>query len=142
MINLQDELAGLNHRLDHKLDDWRRLHRRHRSITLRLGYAALLLILCFYGEIFKELRAVLTSPATAESPNAILALFAAVVAPLAYCAIKTRHYWNLLQNGQELRDRLYSSCMDGETKNADVKSYHNEFGKLLMKEINGGLQAD
>jgi hypothetical protein len=47
MNNLQDELAWLNHRLDNKLEEWRKLHRLHGRFNAFLMYCLLIISIVF-----------------------------------------------------------------------------------------------
>lgn len=131
-INLQDELAGLNHRLDHKLDAWRILHRRHRLIALRLAYAFILLILSLYFRVITGLQLI--------PSGTIWVLSAAIIIPFFYCLRRRSHYWYLLDRGYSLRDSLYSSYLGNEASNDSpnghnsIKEYHNKLSNLIKEE--------
>ena len=122
MSTLQDEMAALNHRLDHKLDTLRRLRRLHKAIGIFLLYVliCLALIVCLF---FNQ-----QPPRVNES--LIIASLVPVTLPLAYCWLMFFVYRRQLKKGQVLKKKLYSSFLNDEASRSTAIEYHDELEKI------------
>jgi hypothetical protein len=124
MSTLQDEMAALNHRLDHKLDTLRRLRRLHKAIGIFLLYVLLIclaLIVCLF----------INQQTPEENISLISASLVAVTLPLAYCWLMFFVYRTQLEKGQGLKKSLYSSFLNDEANRSNVIQYHDQ-----LEEIN------
>jgi len=122
MSTLQDEMAALNHRLEHKLDTLRRLRRLHKAIGLFLLYVFLLVLIVLL--IFPQ------QPSRVNK-SLIIAILIPVTLSLFYCWIMFFVYRSQLNKGQELKKNLYTSFLHDEANRNKVIDYHNQ-----LEEIN------
>ena len=125
MSTLQDELAALNHRLDHKLDTLRRLRRLHETIALYLSYVCWPCLAASIGLLFfhqQTLRA---------NGSLVITIFLSVTPPLIYCCIMRDIYHEQLDKGQALKKDLYSSFLNDEANRSNAIKFHNQ-----LEEIN------
>lgn len=123
MSTLQDEMAALNHRLDHKLNTLRRLRQRHKTIALCLVYMfclspALIVLLCFYQQ-----SAIVTM-------SLVIAILISFVPPLRYCLLMYSFYNSQLIKAHNLKRELYSSFLNGETSSSNAIKYHNQLEEI------------
>ena len=123
MSTLQDEMAALNHRLDHKLDTLRRLRRLHKAIGLFLLYVLICLALIVHLFFNQQ------PPRVNESLN--IASLIPVTPPFAYCWLMFFVYRRQLNKGQALKKDLYSSFLNDEADRSKVIDYHDQ-----LEEIN------
>lgn len=118
MVHLQDELAGLNHRLDRKLTTWRQKFRLYKAAALCIGFAIYILFLCVN-------RWVPWSDAT----NWTWSNLAFFTAPpvLGYYIYKILAYRWLLKKGRRLKIILYASLAKEIANKAPItgKRYRN-----------------
>ena len=129
MNNLQDELAWLNHRLDNKLEEWRKLHRLHGRFNVFLMYCLLIigiaiLFTCINGSNdVKELSVFALSVAT-------------VASMLSFGVLSWMLYGRLLTLGHESKDRIEYShvASPGILKESFLKGFLGEFNNLLRIE--------
>jgi hypothetical protein len=122
MSTLQDEMAALNNRLDQKLDTLRGLRRLHKVIGLFLLYVFICLALIDHLFFHQQ------PPGVNESLiNAISIL---VTLPIIYCLCMFLFYRNQLNEGQLLKNKLYSSFLNSETNHSKAIAYHNELEKI------------
>jgi len=125
MSTLQDEMAALNHRLDHKLDTLRRLRRLHKTIALYLAYVLWLCLAASIGLLFfhqQTLRA---------NGSLFITIFPSVTPPLIYCCIMRDIYHEQLAKGQALKRDLYSSFLNDEANRSKAINYRDQ-----LEEIN------
>ena len=119
MSTLQDEMAALNHRLDHKLDTLRRLRRLHKAIGIFLLYVLICLALIvplFFNQ---------------QPPRANESLIIASLIPLAYCWLMFFVYRIQLIKGKTLKEKLYESFLNDDVNRSKVINYHDQ-----LEEIN------
>jgi hypothetical protein len=134
MNSQQDELAWLNHRLDHKLDQWRRLHRLHGAIAI-----CCLGVVIFLVSLWQLSRAVpksLVMRILADingRPIATLAVYMATAA-LIYCFVRSLNFHCLWSQGLDLKNEIYFSCRGDDIKDEELNGFHNRIGQLLKKE--------
>jgi len=120
MSTLQDEMAALNHRLDHKLDTLRRLRRLHKTIALCLAYVFYLAtpwivhIFCYQ------------QPSIANNRILAITILISVVPPLTYCLLMFSFYDRKLTTAQALKNSVYSSFLNDEASRSNVIDYHNQ----------------
>lgn len=120
MSTLQDEMAALNHRLDHKLDTLRRLRRLHKTIALYLTYAFYLclaasIVLGFFHQ--QTLR---------ENGSLVITILFSITPPLIYCWSMRHHYHKQLTEGQKIKNNLYSSFLNDEASRDKVIAYQKQ----------------
>jgi len=122
MSTLQDEMAALNHRLDHKLDTLRRLRRLHKAIGIFLLYVliCLALIVCLF----------FNQQPPKENKSLIIASLVPVTLPLAYCWLMFFVYRTQLEKGQGLKKSLYSSFLNDEASRNNVIYYHDQLENI------------
>jgi len=125
MSNLQDEMAALNHRLDHKLDTLRRLRRLHKTIALYLAYVLWLCLAASIGLLFFHQQTL------RENGSLFITIFLSVTPPLIYCCIMRGIYHEQLAKGQALKRDLYSSFLNDEANRSKAISYRDQ-----LEEIN------
>jgi hypothetical protein len=134
MNSQQDELAWLNHRLDHKLDAWRRLHRLHGAIAIcSLG------VVIFLVSLYLSSRAVpksLVSHILADTNGRPIATLASYMttAVLIYCSVRSLSFHCLWSQGLDLKNEIYFSCRGDDIKDEKLNDFHNRIGELLKKE--------
>jgi multisubunit Na+/H+ antiporter MnhG subunit len=124
MSTLQDEMAALNHRLDHKLDTLRRLRRLHKTIALYLAYVLWLCLAASIGLLFfhqQTLRA---------NGSLFITIFLSVTPPLIYCCIMRDIYHEQLAKGQALKGDLYSSFLNDEASRDNAIQYLEQLEKI------------
>jgi hypothetical protein len=128
MNNLQDELAWLNHRLDNKLEEWRKLHRLHGRFNAFLMYCLLVLIAvsAYYFFILEE--------AGKREIYIIAALFVAVGALLAFSLLKWRLYYRLLTKGHKDMAWIDRRHITSTPDNYVLKECQDNFINLLRVE--------
>jgi hypothetical protein len=130
MNNLQDELAWLNHRLDNKLEEWRKLHRLHGRFNTFLVYCLLALIAVSAYFLFVACNA--------EMPRIyiIVASFMAVGSLLAFSLLKWRLYHRLLTKGHESKGTIEHShlVIPRNAEGTFLEECRREFTNLLRIE--------
>jgi hypothetical protein len=128
MNNLQDELAWLNHRLDNKLEEWRKLHRLHGRFNAFLMYCILVLITVSAYFLFE------LEKAECLDKYIIAASSAAVGALLAFSLLKWRLYHRLLTKGH--KDKALIDCrhITSTPDNHLLKECQDNFINLLRVE--------
>jgi glucan phosphoethanolaminetransferase (alkaline phosphatase superfamily) len=117
MSTLQDEMAALNHRLEHKLDTLRRLRRLHKAIGLFLLYVFLLVLIVLL--FFRQ------QPSRVNE-SLLIAILITVMLPLIYCWFMFFVFRSQLNKGQELKKSLYKSFLYDEANRNMVINYHND----------------
>ena len=123
MSTLQDEMAALNHRLDHRLDTLRRLRRLHHTIALYLFYG-------FYlGPVWIVLLFFYQQPLIANR-SLVITILISVVPPLIYCLMMFDFYDRQLTKGQKLKKDLYSSFMKDEVNSSKSIEFHDQFEEI------------
>jgi len=128
MNNLQDELAWLNHRLDNKLEEWRKLHRLHGRFNAFLMYCLLVLIAIYAYDPFK--RACIE-----PSASYIIAIsFLAIVSLLVFSLLKWRLYHKLLTKGHDDKARIDRRHITSTLDNHLLKECQDNFINLLRVE--------
>jgi hypothetical protein len=120
MSTLQDEMAALNHRLDHKLDTLRRLRRLHKTIALYLAYAFYLCLAAWIGP------RIVHQQTLRENGSLVITVLLSIAPPLIYCWWMSAHYHGQLTKGQEIKKNLYSSFLNDEASRVNVIAHHNE----------------
>lgn len=123
MTTLQDEMAALNHRLDHKLDTLKRLRRLYKTIALYISYLCYLCLPLIALLFFHQLQ-------TTTGVSLIVTVLISVLPLLAYCWCMFLRYDNRLKNGRNLKKELYLSFMNSTATQADAIYYHSR----LMEE--------
>jgi hypothetical protein len=121
MSTLQDEMAALNNRLDHKLDTLRGLRRLHKVIGLFLLYVLICLIfirLYFFHQ---------QPPGVNES---LIIAILILVPPTIYCGYMYIFCRTQLNEGRQLKNKLYSSFLNSEASHSEAINYHNELEKI------------
>lgn len=128
MNNLQDELAWLNHRLDNKLEEWRKLHRLHGRFNVFLMYCLLVLIAvsAYYYFIRKQ--------ATGLEIYIIAASFAADGALLAFSLLKWRLYHRLLTKGHDDKVQIDRKHITSTPSKDDLGKCQDDLINLLRIE--------
>jgi hypothetical protein len=141
MSKLQDELAWLNHRLDHQLEEWRKLHRLHGRISYLLINLFLILILAA-GFFWRFL------PGNDKCGTASLAQFdgsfdayflttATLMAVLLFGlnGLKWLLYSRLLKDGHELKSNIYSQRVSEKQVTAEsLKGFQGDLKDGLRRE--------
>ena len=120
MSTLQDEMAALNHRLDHKLDTLRRLRRLHKAIALYLTYAYYLFIAASIVLLFFHQQTL------RENGSLVITILFSMTPPLIYCWKMRAHYHEQLTKGQKIKKDLYSSFLNDEASRIEVIAFHNQ----------------
>ena len=128
MNNLQDELAWLNHRLDNKLEEWRKLHRLHGRFNAFLIYCILVLITVSAYFLFE------LEKAECRYKYIIAASSAAVGALLAFSLLKWRLYHRLLTKGHEDKALIDCRHITSAPDNHLLKECQDNFINLLRVE--------
>lgn len=161
MNNLQDELAWLNHRLDNKLEEWRKLHRLCGRFNGLLVYSLLVLALVVIGSsssnspdkqtsgntgsgsqssalewLLNVLAEVFQSLLSTMPPGwyIIKASFVFILSLLVFGFLQWRLYYRLLTDGHANKASIQKSYMSGRPEESDLISYQNEFNTLLRIE--------
>jgi hypothetical protein len=132
MSKLQDELAWLNHRLDHQLEVWRELHRLHGRISYVLINLTLVLapvFLFLLQSMQDKPQPPALSQAGASLSNhmfsvAILMLFLLFVLN----SLKWKLYGRLLKDGHDLKSDIYNEYVS--EKPTSAQSLQNFQSKL------------
>ena len=122
MSTLQDEMAALNNRLDHKLDTLRGLRRLHKVIGLFLFYVLICLVLIKLLIFYQQPLGV--------NKSLINAIAILVMPPLIYCLCMFFIYRNRLNKGQQLKNELYSSYLNSEASHSKAIEYHDKLEKI------------
>jgi hypothetical protein len=135
MINFQDELAWLNHRLDDKLEEWRRVH----QYDGRVFYASFnsILMLLVVAIVFRDkIWVPLTTFAFSES--SVLALWLAMLVAslslLIYSFLRRQLHQKLLGDGNKLKSDIYFGYLAKEGGKVDIMKYQKELADLLAME--------
>ena len=128
MNNLQDELAWLNHRLDNKLEEWRKLHRLHGRVNAFLMHCLLVLIAIYAYHPFKR-------ACTEPSASYIIAIsFLAIVSLLVFSLLKWRLYHRLLTKGHDDKSQIDRRHITSTLDNHLLKECQDNFINLLRVE--------
>ncbi|MEB3349552.1 MAG: hypothetical protein VKO00_05995 [Cyanobacteriota bacterium] len=120
MTTLQDEMAALNHRLDHKLDTLKQLRRLYKTIALYISYLCYLCILLFLDQKYQ--------PLLTTGRGWVITVLLSALPPLFYCFIMCRYYDKLWRKGRNKKQYYYSSFVNNEVNNSTVTTFH----ELLM----------
>ena len=129
MNNLQDELAWLNHRLDNKLEEWRKLHRLHGRFNAFLMYCLLISLIVI---LFKW-----SSLSTVENAPYVFAISVATVGSmLSFGVLSWMLYGRLLTMGHKSKGGIEHSHLDipRNTEGSFLEECRGEFNNLLRIE--------
>jgi hypothetical protein len=128
MNNLQDELAWLNHRLDNKLEEWRKLHRLHGRFNAFLVYCLLILIAIYAYYPFNH------ASIEASASYIIVTSFLAIVSLLVFSLLKWRLYHRLSTKGHQEKASIDSKNITSTPDKADLeKCQYNLFSLLRIE---------
>jgi hypothetical protein len=141
MSKLQDELAWLNHRLDHQLEEWRKLHRLHGRISYLLLNLFLILVLTavfFCLLLLRNDKCGTASPALfAGSLDAYFLAIATLMAALLVVlnGLKWMLYSKLLQDGHDLKSKIYIEHVSENQVTAEsLKDFQDSLKDGLRRE--------
>jgi hypothetical protein len=129
MNNLQDELAWLNHRLDNKLEEWRKLHRLHGRFNAFLVYCLLISLIVI---LFKW-----SSLSTVENtPYVFVISVATVGSMLSFGVLSWMLYGRLLTMGHKSKGRIEHShlVIPQIAEGTFLEKRRGEFNNLLRIE--------
>ena len=143
MINFQDELAWLNHRLDEILETWRKQHRfQGRLFYASVNSFVILLIIYIYNGFYRNVgyceflspRAVLSGGLLAGT--VWLCLLIVTLSILAFSVLSRKMHTKLLKEGYALKGRIYDARTNNQNpenrSDKEVLSDHQkELAKLL-----------
>jgi hypothetical protein len=141
MSKLQDELAWLNHRLDHQLDEWRKLHRLHGRISYLLINLFLILILAagFFCRFLpgNDWCGSAGPVQFAGSFDAYFLTTATLMAVLLFGlnGLKWKLYSRLVKDGHELKSQIYS-------QHVSEKQVTAESLKVFQGHLKDGLRRE
>ena len=129
MNNLQDELAWLNHRLDNKLEEWRKLHRLHGRFNAFLMYCLLISLIVI---LFKW-----SSLSTVENAPYVFAISVATVGSmLSFGVLSWMLYGRLLTMGHKSKGGIEHShlVIPRIAEGSFLEECRGEFNNLLRIE--------
>jgi hypothetical protein len=124
MSTLQDEMAALNHRLDHKLDILRRLRRLHKTIALYLAYAFYLCFAAWIGHAFFHQQTLI------NNGSLVITILSSIAPLLIYCIIRSIFYHRQLTTAQALKNSVYSSFLNDEASRDNAIQYLEQLVKI------------
>ncbi|MFN9624626.1 MAG: hypothetical protein ACK587_17610 [Cyanobacteriota bacterium] len=123
MINTQDELASLNHQLNHKLDGWRRQQRLYNKTLYFCSHALFTLLIMLVVIKLGNTQAWKDLEINAGLQLLTEAVAISIVMPLILSYCKQKLYRKLLSRGLDLNRRIYQAYTgSGSEKNADDKT--------------------
>ncbi|MFN9618779.1 MAG: hypothetical protein ACK55X_03565 [Synechococcaceae cyanobacterium] len=127
MINFEDELAWLNHRLDEPLKIWRKKHQLHGRIIYLLVNSSLVFLCLYIGSGLRN-----------NINGAVwLSIFIATLSILIFSVLARQLYARLLTDGHSLKAEIYKARASGK-KEADYQKlckFQDNLKKLFAIEL-------